>query len=105
MRPIKHPSRKQLTLTALLYALSDPTRMGIVQALASAPGPGLPCSALLGERPKSSMSHHFKILREAGVIETTVEGTEHLNRLRTADVEDRFPGVLKSILRALGKPR
>ena len=94
------PSPDEFELGSVMYALSDLTRLEIVRELAGARGP-MTCSALLGDRPKSSMSHHFKILRQAGIIETTVEGKEHFNRLRRRDLESRFPGLLKSVTRAL----
>jgi DNA-binding transcriptional ArsR family regulator len=50
--------------------------------------------------PKSSLSHHFRVLRTAGVIATRKEGTALLNRLRAEDLEERFPGVLRSVLAA-----
>ena len=59
------------------------------------------CGELNCDRPKSSMSHHFKILRDAGIIETRIEGKEHLNSLRSAELEKIFPGLLKSILKVL----
>ena len=100
---IRQPAAADLELSRVMYALSDPTRLEIVRGLAGVRGAGLSCCALLGERPKSSMSHHFKILRQAGVIETRPEGKEHINRLRRAELESRFPGLLRSVTRALGE--
>jgi DNA-binding transcriptional ArsR family regulator len=99
MRQIRHPRLDQVELTDVMYALSDPARVEIVRRLAGASSP-LTCSALDLDRPKSSMSHHFKILREAGVILTEVAGKEHFNRLRAAELEKRFPGLLRAVLRA-----
>ncbi len=101
MAALEFPSPDQFELTGVMYALSDPTRLAIVGQLASSRGRPLSCTALLADRPKSSMSHHFKILRQAGVIETTAEGKEHLNRLRIGDLEARFPGLMKTVLRAI----
>lgn len=101
MRQIKHPHIDQVELTDLMYALSDPTRLEIVARLARA-GRSMTCGEFDLNRPKSSLSHHFKILRAAGVVETLIEGTEHMNKLRLADIEQKFPGVLLSVLRALG---
>lgn len=92
----------QVELTDIMYALSDPTRLEIVGRLANA-GRKLTCGELDLNRPKSSMSHHFKILRAAGLVETLIEGTEHMNALRVAEIEQRFPGVLQSVLIALNK--
>jgi DNA-binding transcriptional ArsR family regulator len=100
MRQIKHPSLEQVELTDIMYALSDPTRLEIVGRLANA-GRKMTCGEFDLNRPKSSMSHHFKILRAAGLVETLIEGTEHLNALRVEEIEQKFPGVLQSVLRAL----
>ena len=102
MRQIKHPGIEQVELTDIMYALSDPTRLEIVGRLANA-GRKMTCGELDLNRPKSSMSHHFKILRAAGIVETLIEGTEHMNALRVEEIERKFPGVLQSILRSLEK--
>ena len=67
MRSYKHPVIEAFTLERLFYALSDPTRLDIVRKLAGVDSAS--CAALDGGRPKSSMSHHFRILREAGLVE------------------------------------
>jgi len=90
----------QVELTDIMYALSDPTRLEIVGRLANA-GRKMTCGELDLNRPKSSMSHHFKILRAAGLVETLIEGTEHMNSLRVEEIEQKFPGILQSVLRAL----
>lgn len=56
------------------------------------------CGELDGGRPKSSVSHHFRVLRDSGLIHTTNIGTTHMNRLRRAEMEARFPGMLEAIL-------
>jgi len=100
MRQLRHPQPDQIELTGVMYALADPARVEIVRRLAAAGRP-MSCGELDLDRPKSSMSHHFKILREAGVLETTVVGKEHLNTLRERDLARRFPGLLKSLLKAI----
>jgi DNA-binding transcriptional ArsR family regulator len=99
MRQIKHPNIEQVELTDIMYALSDPTRIEIVTLLAKA-GKKLTCGEVDLNRPKSSMSHHFKILRSAGLVETVIEGTEHMNSLRLDEIEKKFPGVLSSVIKA-----
>lgn len=99
MRQIKHPSIEQVELTDIMYALADPTRLEIVVMLAQA-GKKLTCGEIDLNRPKSSMSHHFKILRSAGLVETLIEGTEHMNALRLEEVERKYPGVLNAVLKA-----
>ncbi len=85
-------------LEQVLYALSDPIRLHIVQELA---GRGeVSCGSFAIEMPKSSLSHHFRVLRESGVIETEQAGTQRLNRLRRAELDRKFPGLLKAVLGA-----
>ncbi len=102
MRQIKHPTIEQVELTDIMYALADPTRLEIVVMLAQA-GKKLTCGEINLNRPKSSMSHHFKILRSAGLVETLIEGTEHMNSLRLEEVESKYPGVLSAVLKAATK--
>jgi len=102
MRQIKHPTIEQVELTDIMYALADPTRLEIVVMLARA-GKKLTCGEINLNRPKSSMSHHFKILRSAGLVETLIEGTEHMNSLRLEEVESKYPGVLNAVLKAAAK--
>ncbi|WP_042945681.1 ArsR/SmtB family transcription factor [Pseudomonas lactucae] len=96
MRAFKHPAPQDLTLERVLYALSDPVRLDIVRHLAEVPE--ATCGELDGGRPKSSMSHHFRVLRDAGLVNTRSVGTTHLNSLRRDELESRFPGLLASIL-------
>jgi DNA-binding transcriptional ArsR family regulator len=102
MRPYTHPPAGDFLLERLLYALSDPIRLGIVRHLAQL-GPAT-CGELDGGRPKSTVSHHFKVLREAGLVRTEGYGTTHINTLRRDDIEARFPGLLGAILEQPGEP-
>jgi DNA-binding transcriptional ArsR family regulator len=100
------PKKVDLRLTAILYALSDETRLEIVRSLAEKDE--IACGYFDIDMPKSSLSHHFRVLRTAGVITTRKEGTALLNRLRRADLEERFPGLLDSVLASIKqkkKPR
>jgi DNA-binding transcriptional ArsR family regulator len=97
MRPLKHPAHDDLSLERVLYALSDSIRLDIVRHLARVEV--ATCGELDGGRPKSTVSHHFKVLREAGLVMTENNGTNHMNRLRHADIESRFPGLLAAILK------
>ncbi len=96
MRPFKHPVVSELSLERVLYALSDSIRLDIVRHLAHVEA--ATCGELDGGRPKSTMSHHFKVLREAGLVFTKNNGTIHMNTLRREDIESRFPGLLAAIL-------
>jgi DNA-binding transcriptional ArsR family regulator len=103
MRAFKHPKPEDIELTRVLYALSDPVRLEVVRQLADA-GPAS-CAALDGGRPKSSMSHHFRVLREAGVVFTETNGPAHMNELRRAELDRLFPGLLSSVLGEKKKKR
>lgn len=100
MRPMKHPKAEEVDLIDVMHALSDPTRVEIILTLARK-GRAMTCGELVLDRPKSSMSHHFKILRAAGIVKTEINGTEHINSLRIAELEERFPSVFSSILKSL----
>jgi DNA-binding transcriptional ArsR family regulator len=92
-----HPARDELQIASVLHALSDPQRLSIVQRLALDTTP-LRCGAFGLCVTKSTLTHHFRVLREAGVIEQREEGTARLNSLRRADLEARFPGLLDAVL-------
>jgi DNA-binding transcriptional ArsR family regulator len=96
MRAFKHPSPSDFALERVLLALSDPVRLEIVRCLAAVDEAS--CGELDGGRPKSSMSHHFRVLRDAGLVQTRNVGTTHMNALRSEELEQRFPGLLSSIL-------
>lgn len=98
MRQMSHPLATDISLPALMYALSDPVRLEIVCRLYD--GCALTCGQLTGDHPKSSMSFHFKVLREAGLIRTQAEGKEHFNTLRKDELDNRFPGILQSVILA-----
>lgn len=93
-----HPTPEELQLTAVLRALADPVRLGLVQQLHALGEAN--CSTLLGSRPKSSMSHHFQVLRESGILHTRIDGVNHRNTLRLDELEMRFPGLMNAILSA-----
>jgi len=95
---IQHPRRDELELAAVLHALSDPVRLRIVVALAT--GDELTCGAIELPVTKSTCTHHFRVLREAGVIRQRAAATTRVNTLRRDDLDARFPGVLASILAA-----
>ena len=88
-----------MELAAVLHALSDPVRLSIVSALREL-GDERTCGSFAVTVTKSTLTHHFRVLREAGVIAQRQEGTARLSSLRTDDLEARFPGVLEAILRA-----
>ncbi len=102
MRLIQHPNPEQISLSDVLYALGDPVRLEIVRRLAI--DGERPCACLCAgvdaKIAKSTMSHHFRILRAAGVIFTRKDGTQLLNSLRRDDLERLFPGLLDIVVNA-----
>jgi len=98
MRVIHHPDIHEIALANLLYALGDPVRLAIAQRLAREGD--LPCCELDVSVPKSTLSHHLRIMREAGLLYCRKEGTQHINSLRRVELEGRFPGLLENILQA-----
>ena len=98
MRAMRHPKPEDMELARVLHALSDPVRLDVVRQL-DREGEAT-CTALDRGRPKSSMSHHFRVLRDAGLIHTRTDGTTHMNVLRRAELDGRFPGLLQAVLSA-----
>jgi DNA-binding transcriptional ArsR family regulator len=99
MVQLVHPSKDDITLAGVLNALSDPMRLRIVKSLLgndscmscteATPMPGM---------AKSTLSHHFRVLRESGLIQTSKRGVEHRNVVRVEDVNARFPRLLETVL-------
>jgi DNA-binding transcriptional ArsR family regulator len=98
-RDLPHPAREEIRLETVLHALSDPMRLRIVRELA-ADGDELTCSQFDLPVTKSTTTHHFRVLREAGVIRQIYRGTAKMNGLRRDDLDDLFPGLLDSLLAA-----
>jgi DNA-binding transcriptional ArsR family regulator len=105
MREPFHPPAGEIDLASVMHALSDPVRLEIVARLADTDGEN--CGGIGSgiDVHKSTMSHHYRVLREAGVTLTTIEGRVRVVRLRHDDLEARFPGLLASVLAALGRTR
>ncbi|HTX41415.1 MAG TPA: helix-turn-helix domain-containing protein [Acidobacteriaceae bacterium] len=103
MRPLVHPTIEDVTVEGILYALSDPTRVAIYADIVTRGCPRM-CSTFLtvGDHPipKSTLSQHFRILRENGLIRSERHGVEMRNTTRCAEIESRFPGLIPAILRA-----
>lgn len=102
MRNLYQPERADIELADVLYALSDPIRLQIVREIAERGEKT--CSGLSMDMPKSSVSYHFKVLREAGLTRTRMEGTQRFISLRRDDLEARFPGLFDAVLRAAEAP-
>lgn len=93
-----HPNREDLSVVAVLEALASPVRLRILERLAA--GEALTCSTVLPDVPPSSASHHWRVLREAGVLFARREGRIILHTLRRDDLDGRFPGLLDAVLMA-----
>ena len=111
MRPLYHPSIDEISVQGILYALADPVRVRIVLELAGAEC-AQNCSTFLksgggvgGALPKSTLSQHMKVLREAGLIRSERVGVELKNTPRCAELEKRFGPMLEAILAAYKKER
>ena len=94
---LHHPDRNELELPAVMHALSDPQRLEIVRTLAKAPN-GVTCGSIELGVAKSTMTHHYRVLRESGVIRQERNGTSKLSQLRREDLDARFPGLLDVVL-------
>jgi DNA-binding transcriptional ArsR family regulator len=103
MKPLFHPSIEDVTVEAIMHALSDPVRVAIFAQIAGASCPQT-CSNFVNISqkaiPKSTLSQHFKALREAGLIRGERQGVEMHNTSRCAEIDKRFPGLISSIIRA-----
>lgn len=98
MRALTHPSRENLQLASVFHALSDLVRLEIVRQAAVREQS---CAALSVNVSKSTLSHHLRVLREAGVTRTKIEGTHRYVSLRREDLDARFPGLFDAVLRIL----
>jgi DNA-binding transcriptional ArsR family regulator len=97
------PTPDQLQIADVLHALSDPQRLSIVRCLAEDPTPRR-CGSFDLDITKSTLTHHFRVLREAGVIDQREAGTARLNSLRREDLDGRFPGLLDAVLAGAADP-
>ncbi|MER7759319.1 helix-turn-helix domain-containing protein [Streptomyces sp. NPDC097619] len=98
-RALAHPDADGIRLEGVLHALSDPVRLNIVRTLA-ADGAEMACSAFALPVSKSTTTHHFRVLRESGVIRQVYRGTAKLNLVRRTELDALFPGLLDAVLAA-----
>lgn len=98
-RALAHPGAAEIRLEGVLHALSDPVRLSITRDLAVSAA-DLACSHFDLPVTKSTTTHHFRVLRESGVVRQTYRGTTKLNALRREELEALFPGLLDSVLTA-----
>ena len=97
---IVHPRIDDVALVDVLQALGDPVRLQIVRELAI--GAERSCGSFDLPVGKSTCTHHFRVLREAGLIHTRLDGKTRMNSLRLVELEQRFPGLLTSVLTSAG---
>lgn len=102
MRPLIHPSIDDITVEGILHALSDPVRAAIYAELAISSGATCSNFLKISDRdiPKSTLSQHFRALREAGLIRSERQGVEMRNTTRCAEIDQRFPGLIMTIMKA-----
>jgi DNA-binding transcriptional ArsR family regulator len=98
MKPLHQPAAAEISLPAVMAALSDPVRVEVVRCLAAA-GEAACGSFELGIA-KATRSHHFRVLREAGLTHTRAQGTHRMVSLRREELDERFPGLLDAVLAA-----
>ena len=99
MRELFHPSNDQLNLSSVLNALGDPIRLNIIKTLAQQQETTCACCQI--DMTKSALSHHFKVLREAGLINVRIDGKQRFLSIRYNDLEERFPGLLSNVIKHL----
>ena len=103
MKPLLHPSADDITVEAILHALSDPVRVAIFAEITGSDC-ARNCSNFLqiSEKtiPRSTLSQHFRALREAGLVRGERQGVEMHNTSRYAEVNRRFPGLIAAIINA-----
>lgn len=98
-RALPHPSRAEIRLEDVLHALADPVRLRVVRELARQ-GRELTCSEFELPVTKSTSTHHFRVLRDSGVIQQVYRGTAKMNGLRRGDLDALFPGLFDCVLAA-----
>jgi DNA-binding transcriptional ArsR family regulator len=94
---LDHPATDALRIEDVLAALNHPARLRVVRTLAS--NDELTCQEILPDMTKSSASHHWRMLRESGIVEQRREGRYLYLRLRKADLDTRFPGLLDAVIK------
>ncbi|GAA3024599.1 helix-turn-helix domain-containing protein [Streptosporangium longisporum] len=98
-RTVEHPELSEVSLQQVMEALADPVRRGVVSQLAGA-GEDMSCGRFELPVSPSTLTHHFGVLREAGVIRQYYVGATKMNALRAEEMEERFPGLLPALLAA-----
>jgi DNA-binding transcriptional ArsR family regulator len=95
---LTHALPQEVSIETVLAALADPVRLEIVRQLASVADWERACGTFDLPVGKATRSHHFAVLRQAGLIEQRDVGARRLNRLRRPEIESRFPGLLRLVV-------
>ncbi len=99
MRELFHPTVEQMCLSTVLNALGDPTRLQIIKNLANQEETTCACCNI--DLTKSALSHHFKVLRESGLIKVRILGKQRFMSIRYAELNSRFPGLLECVMKSI----
>ncbi|WP_226659172.1 ArsR/SmtB family transcription factor [Pseudalkalibacillus hwajinpoensis] len=97
MKTPYQPPIESVLFTKVLHALSEPNRVKIIRCLNESFENNCTAYSLELQLPKSTVSHHIKVLREAGLIKARIEGKEHIYSLRREEIDEKFPGLLKTV--------
>jgi DNA-binding transcriptional ArsR family regulator len=103
-RTVEHPELSEVSLQQVMEALVDPVRRGLVSQLAGA-REDMSCGSFESPVSLSTLTHHFNVLRAAGVIHQYYVGATKMNMLRSEEMEERFPGLLAAVLTATVEER
>lgn len=98
---LEQPDVEDIQMTDVLHALSDPVRLALVRELYGC-GDERTCGSFELPISKSTATHHWRVLRDAGVVSAREEGTRKYHRLRREDLEARFPGLLAAVMAGTG---
>lgn len=99
MRELFHPNIDQMCLSTVLNALGDPIRLQIIKNLSNQTETTCACCNI--DLPKSALSHHFKVLRESGLINVRIEGKQRFLSIRYQELEHKFPSLLDSVIKSI----
>lgn len=104
MKQYQHPELGSVEIAEVLQALADPCRLQIVRHLLESPEQEFACNEFPIEGAKATRSHHFQILRGAGIIRTRVDGTKCMTSLRREELDQRFPGLVSFLTQSAASP-
>ncbi|GAT33987.1 DNA-binding transcriptional regulator, ArsR family [Terrimicrobium sacchariphilum] len=104
MKQYEHPELDSVDIANVLQALADPCRLQIVRHLLESPEQEFACNEFPIEGAKATRSHHFQILRGAGIIRTRVDGTKCMTSLRREELDQRFPGLVAFLTQSAASP-